>query len=256
MRLQWIAVTFMSCACATAQVTENDQFVMAIAFQQKAAEYRALCYQAYNVARLQIERDMAAIRTDKPRAVILDIDETVLDNSPFAVRLIRQGGAYPKGWSVWVDEAKAIPVPGALEFLKWADSNGIRIFYVSNRDHRQLDATMKNLAAFGFPQNQKDHVLLKTERSGKEPRRQQVMTNHHVAVLIGDNLNDFADVFEKKNVDDRFAETDRWRDAWGSKFIVLPNPGYGDWEGALFDYNWNLSIEEKNKIRKAVLRDR
>lgn len=255
MKFRWMVLSVMVVTGAAAQVTENDQFVMATAFQQKAAEYRALCYQAYNVARRQIEFDMATVKTHKPRAVILDIDETVLDNSPFAVRLIRQGGAYPKGWSEWVDEAKAIPVPGALEFLKWADSNGIRIFYVSNRDHRLLDATMKNLAAFGFPQNQKDHVLLKTEGSGKEPRRQHVMTHHHVAVLIGDNLNDFADVFEKKNVEDRFAETDKWRDAWGSRFIVLPNPGYGDWEGALFDYNWSLSIEEKNKIRKAALRD-
>lgn len=255
MRLHWIAVTVLSYACATAQVTENDQFVMAIAFQQKAAEYRALCYQAYNAARRQIEYDIATVKTQKPRAVILDIDETVLDNSPFAVRLIRQGGAYPKGWAEWVNEARAFPVPGALEFLKWADSNGIRIFYVSNRDDRLREATIKNLTELGFPQCSNEHVLLKTKGSAKEHRRQLVMTNHHVAVLIGDNLNDFADVFEKKNVEERFAETDKWRDAWGSRFIVLPNPGYGDWEGALFDYNWNLSIEEKNKIRKAVLRD-
>lgn len=256
MRLQWVAVTLMSYACATAQVTENDQFVMAIAFQQKAAEYRALCYQAYNAARRQIEFDVATVKTDKPRAVILDIDETVLDNSPFAVRLIRQGGAYPKGWSEWVDEAKAIPVPGALEFLKWADSNGVKIFYISNRDRRLGEATMKNLAALGFPQCSNEHVLLKTEGSGKESRRQHVTAGHRVVLLVGDNLNDFSEVFEKKDVENRFMETDRWRDAWGSKFIVLPNPGYGDWEGALFDYNWNLSIEEKNKIRKAVLRDR
>ncbi len=256
MTIRWMMLMILSFAGLHAQVTVNDQVVFALAFQQKAAEYRALCYQAFNWARWSIERDLITVRTDKPRAVILDIDETVLDNSPYAARQVRNGTAFPSGWSEWVSETAAIPVPGSLEFLKWADSNGIQIFYVSNRAQKELEPTLKNLAALGFPQSTKDHIMLKTGVSSKEERRQKIAATHHIVLLMGDNLNDLAGCFESKNMEGRFAAADSLRAEFGSRLIVLPNPVYGDWEGALYDYDWGLSLDEKNKRRKKILRDK
>lgn len=251
MKQLWLWLCVVSGGAA--QTTENDQYVMAILFQQKAAEYRALCYQAYALARWQFEQDLK-ISSDRPRAVVLDIDETVLDNSPYAARQILDGASYPSGWDAWVEEARAIAVPGALDFLQWVDSNRIAIFYVSNRADKLKDATLKNLRDLKFPQAWADHVLLKTPGSRKEDRREIVREKYRIVALVGDNLNDFSDVFENKNVADRFTVTDSLRSEFGSRFIVLPNPGYGDWEGALLEYRYSLPAGEKNRIRKSRLR--
>ena len=72
-------------------------------------------------------------------------------------------------------------------------------------------------------------------------------------MLLGDNLNDFAEVFEKKNCADRKAETDQQKTEWGKKFIVLPNATYGEWENALYDYERNLTPAQKDAKRKQKL---
>ena len=234
--------------------SKTEHTVLAIVWYQAAGEFRALCYQAFNLARLRLDNDFLKNKSAKKRAVIVDIDETVLDNSPHAARLIKENASYPVLWNEWVAAAQAAAIPGAVEFLTYAVSKGADVFYISNRRVDQIDATVTNLAAAGFPQATAEHMLFKDKESGKENRRQKVAQTHDIVLLMGDNLNDFSHVFEAKNVGDRFAEVDRLREEFGNKYIVLPNPIYGDWEAALYGYNYRISDEEKDAKRKGALK--
>ena len=228
-------------------------------YQQKSAEYKALCYQAYNLATIKINMlpnySQAPINRDKPWAVVTDIDETVLDNSAYAVHQGLLGKEYdPQSWYEWSMLSAADSVPGAPAFFKYAASKGVEVFYITNRLENERASTLKNLQKFGLPFADEAHLLLKTTTSGKEPRRQQVAATHNIALLIGDNLADFSSLFDKKSAIERENNTNISRSAFGDKFIVIPNPVYGDWEGALFNYNYKLSISQKDSIYKTILK--
>ena len=124
---------------------------------------------------------------------------------------------------------------------------------MTNRKMVGYDGTKQNLEALGFPDVDEKHLLLRTDSSDKQERRDRVAAEYEVALLLGDNLNDFSSAFSKKGVAERFAETDRIKGQWGTRFIVLPNPTYGDWEGAVYDGNWGASAAEKDQMRKSHL---
>ena len=132
-------------------------------------------------------------------------------------------------------------------------NKGVDVFYISNIKIRYKEVTMMKLQTLGFPQVMDAHVLLRVETSDKAPRRQIVQKGHTIVLLMGDNLNDFDSIFRKKGVADRPAAVDLSKEKFGTKFIVLPNPMYGDWEGAVYNYNWKLSPKEKSEARKASL---
>ncbi|GIU82538.1 MAG: 5'-nucleotidase, lipoprotein e(P4) family [Acidobacteria bacterium] len=231
----------------------------AILYVQKAAEYRALCYQAFNWAKRVIDEDEKLMKKlpkserNRPRAIIFDIDETVLDNSPAqAYGVLNNRPFNLPDWYAWGEMRKAKALPGAVEFAKYANSKGIRLFYISNRDEVQKQATIDNLIKVGFPDVSEETVILRQGESSKEARRQAVASKYRVVALFGDNLNDFAKEFEKKSVEDRFLETDKVKELWGQKYIVLPNPMYGDWESAIYDYQ-RLTEQEKAERRLKAL---
>ena len=232
----------------------NEQLVMATLWYQRSAEMRALSYQAFNVARVMFDADLEKESSDKKRAVVVDIDETVLDNSPYEAGLIGNDLGYPKGWGEWINDAKAEAVPGAIPFLNYVVGKGADVFYITNRKVRYKEGTMKNLKALGFPHVMDSHVLLREKSSDKEPRREIVRKDHRIVLLMGDNLNDFDSIFRKKGVEESAGAVDRLKEEFGRKFIVLPNPMYGQWEGAVYDYNWKLSLKEKSEARKASLK--
>jgi len=231
----------------------NEQLVMGTLWIQRSAEVRALSYQAFNMAKLVFELDLQKGTSGKKRAVIVDIDDTVLDNSPYQAAMVDDNFGYPKGWGEWCNAAEAEALPGAVDFLKYVVSKGGDVFYLSNRKVKYKEGTMKNLKALGFPQVTDDRMLLREKTSNKEPRREMVRKEHRIVLLMGDNLNDFDNIFRKKSLDDRAAAVDQVKDQFGSKFIVLPNPMYGDWEGGVYKGNWKLSPAEKSKARKAAL---
>ncbi len=237
----------------TIPVSISEQAMMATLFQQRAAEYRALCYQAFNMARIVLERDLRDESVILPRAVIVDIDETMLDNSPHSSKCIEKATSYPAYWDEWCELEKARAVPGALEFMKLARNYGVALYYISNRKELLKEATMSNLRKLGFPQAEDANVILRTAESGKENRRKAVASNHHISMLIGDNLADFSDIFEHKNVTDRAQITDSLRNEFGRRFILLPNAMYGDWENALYEYNFTLSDSAKMSMRRGWL---
>ncbi len=233
----------------------NEQLVMATLWVQTSAEFRALCYQTFNLAKMNLDTFLGSYSGSKPVAVIVDADETLIDNMAYEAFLVGNDFGYSsKTWTPWMAAAKATAIPGALEFLNYAKDKNVEIFYVTNRKMVGYEGTEKNLKALGFPYVDKKHLLLRTDTSDKQPRRDIVTKDYEVAFLMGDNLNDFLSVFRKKSIADRFAETDKIKDLWGKKFIVLPNPTYGEWEGAIYKGNWGASPAEKDQMRKEHLK--
>src|SRR5216683_7908952 len=207
---------------------------------------------------MMLDRDLRTNhRSRKPRAVVVDLDETILDNSRFEGMLLQQRVNYnQKNWTEWVNRAEAETVPGAVEFLRYATSHGVRVFYITNRNDIQKAGTATNLKKLGFPNVNDQTLLVQTDpkKSSKEPRRQSVGAKYRVVLLMGDDLNDFAKVFEdSKTVESRIAASDRFKNEFGKRFIVLPNAMYGNWETAIYG-NSRLSEAEKAAKRKSALK--
>lgn len=236
------------------QISTREHNVMAVLWFQTAGEARALQYQAYNLARLMLDKDLAETQSSLKRAVIVDIDETILNNSPYEAKMIKIDKGYPYEWDHWIDLAQAEAIPGSVEFLKYAVSRSVDVFYVTNRKVRDKNGTLENLKRRGFPQADESHLYIRTDESSKEKRRLKIAETHHIVLLMGDNLTDFAAVFDKKGVQERNNEVDRLKEAFGRKFIVLPNPIYGDWEAAVYDYQTGLPDSIKNLRRKEALK--
>jgi 5'-nucleotidase (lipoprotein e(P4) family) len=223
-------------------------------WQQKAAEYKALCYQAYNIARLRLDMILQQPHS-KQVAVVTDIDETALDNSPYVVHLALNDSVYSdKSWMEWTSKVECDTVPGALSFFKYAFSKGVRIFYITNRLEAERAATEKDLQRWGFPDTTPDHLFLKQTTSGKEQRRSIVAQNHEIVLLCGDNLSDFSAVFDKQPYGERNLRTMTNSSSFGDRFIVLPNSTYGDWEGTLYNFNYKLGVAQRDSIIKQQLR--
>jgi len=171
-----------------------------VLWQQKAAEYRALCYQAFNIADLRLKEVLKNKPGKQRLAIITDLDETILDNSYSEAQLILNGKEHTaQTWKDWTNRSVATAVPGAIEFLQKAKQKGITIFYISNRDTGTVASTLINLKKLKLPDADVAHMLFLSNTSSKETRRQIVMNKYKVVMLLGDNLNDFMQVFEGKN---------------------------------------------------------
>ena len=239
----------------------NDELMMAVGWMQNSAEYRELCYQAYNVALFQVKQAVAQHQQgDKPLAIVLDADETVLDNSAFEAGLIDTDSAYStKTWTEWCAAGEALAMPGATDFLQAVDQLGVQIFYVTNRSmDTQYEGSARNMKELGFPQVDKEHMLFKTDTSNKQPRYDAIEKRYNVVVYLGDNAGDLPLGTYHKKQTQRNAIIDAHKSQFGLKYIALPNPSYGDWEPAQYtdgDGNyWALSPKQKREARKKALR--
>jgi 5'-nucleotidase (lipoprotein e(P4) family) len=270
-RRVWLKLVLVTLACsltsfaqtaapaAAQQQADNVYQEGAVLWTQTSGEARALAYQAFTLARMMLERDLQVNRRNRMRrAIVVDADETVLDNSRFQATLLKNRQNYDaRTWTEWVNRVEAEAIPGAVEFLRYAAARGVRVFYITNRNLSEKEATAANLKKLGFPDVSDETLLVRTDArtSSKEARRQSVSAKFRIVLLMGDNLNDFADVFQQsKTVADRLAAVERNKAQFGTRFIVLPNVMYGDWESALYDYNFKLSEEEKAAKRKSQLK--
>jgi len=223
--------------------------VNALLWTQLSAEAEALYLQGYNIAG-EIIRNINMADYNLPPAVVLDIDETVLDNSPFNVNMLREGFTYSEEkWTKWCERREATPLPGAMEFLNLADSLGIEIFYLSNRAESLLKATIDNLVSYGFPSADSNHLLLKSNTSSKDVRRTEIANKFDIVLLLGDNLGDFAGVFDDRKEDFGKTYVRAYSGDFGSKFILFPNPVYGTWERAIFSGGAQSAEELMNMMR-------
>jgi len=227
-----------------------------VLWQQNAAEKKALCYQAYNIARIHLDNVLSSgLESLKPYAIVTDLDETVIDNSFFNAKLIQSDVEYSQDmWEEWVNLEKTDIIDGAETFFKYAESKGVEIYYVSNRLHSSYEATISNLNQFNLPYLDREHILLKTTSSGKESRRQKIMEKHNIILLLGDNLSDFSKVFDNQNTVRRNLLVDSLMPEFGQRFIVFPNPMYGDWEtNGVYEGKYDWTAAQKDSLRKAKL---
>ena len=235
---------------------DNDYKIQAQVWTQNSAEYRALCYQAFNAAKMNLDALFFFEKEyDKPLAIIADVDETVLDNSPYDGKLILNNTTYNReSWVEWGNLEIANAIPGSLEFLIYASEKNVEIFYISNRYSEQLEATVNNLKKLGFPDAKESNVLLRGDTRSKSERRKSVSDNYEIIMLIGDNLSDFNDEFEIKLYNERSDQTDKLKNEFGTKLIVLPNPNYGDWESNGLFGGKSFDNFQKDSIRKSKIK--
>ncbi len=248
---------FTSCCKQTTKQSEPVNLaqatLMATLYQQQAAEYKALCYQAYNLASLKLSHELN-LKHDKALAVVVDIDETVLDNSPYQAESILKNWSYPTGWADWMYMASAEAVPGAVGFLQEAASNKVEVFYISNRKAEFSQATLDNLKQKGFPFADTLHLMPRTSTNDKEQRRLKVLENFEVILYVGDNLGDFSSVFDTSDAGVRSQNTESNRHYFGNRWIVLPNACYGVWVSALPDYSTKISADSLMKVYHSNLK--
>ena len=252
--LLFVVFTF-SCDKGNNQI-DNEYKVQAQVWTQNAAEYRALCYQAFNAAKMNLDAFFFFNKKSlKPLAIITDVDETVLDNSPYDGKLILNNISYNReSWVEWGNLEEAEAIPGSLEFLQYASEKNVEIFYISNRYSEQLESTVNNLKKLGFPDAKKSNVLLRNDNRSKSKRRKLVSDKFELIMLIGDNLADFNDEFEEKLSKERTNYTDESRNDFGTKLIVLPNPNYGDWESNGIFGGKSFNDSQKDSIRKSKIK--
>ncbi len=223
---------------------KEEKYLISVLWQQTSAEYRALCYQAYNLAEIKIFEQK---ENAKLKAVVIDVDETILDNSPYRAEKIKND-EFSESFGDWIKKEKAETIPGALEFLQKADSLGFHIFYITNRDEKYREFTANNLNNLKFPQVSKAHLLMRQNRiSDKSPRRNFVSEKYEIILLIGDNLVDFSQIFYGENIQDRNKMTNIHKKDFGNKYIILPNPNHGRWKKMFYQYKEHLSEEEKRE---------
>lgn len=223
-------------------------------WMQRAAEYRALCFQAYNYAKLSLDEAIKN-NTGKPLAVVTDIDETVLDNSPYTVHQVRKQSKYtPDSWKEWTAKAIADTVPGAPSFFQYAASKGVTVFYITNRVNEEGAATLQNLQKWNFPFADKEHLILMDKSSDKEARRQAVAANYTIVMYCGDNLGDFSSAFNNKNGDARLQWTEANHSLFGVKYIAIPNVMYGNWEDGYYNGQPHATFQQSNHILDSLLK--
>jgi len=235
----------------------REYSIQSVLWQQHAAEYRALSYQAFNMARIQLGNILNhKIEYAKPIAIVTDIDETVLDNSPYSGKQVELDEDFNTvRWTEWVKQKKAKALPGALDFFNYAKRNGVEVFYISNRSINNAIETIENLKMIGFPFADEAHVLLKDSLSGKEPRRLNVQRTHEIVLLLGDNLSDFSEVFDDQSTVVRNHKVESLKTYFGNKFIVLPNAMYGDWEThGILEGKYEWTNFQKDSIRHQKIR--
>ena len=239
------------------QQYQAETETMGLLWMRTSAEYRALAYQGYNVAMNAVKMAVTdPSHQRKPLAIVLDADETVVDNTKLMGESIVNGnGRFDAPW--WcqaVHQGKSQAMPGAVEFLNEVHKQGVEIFYVSNRYAPvNLDVTIQNFKELGFPSIDKDHVLLFEKDSDKQPRFDMIAKKYYVVVYMGDNAGDFPIGTKGKTLAERNAIIDAHKEDFGTIFVVFPNPAYGSWVSALAKGYQNLSPEEQKQVNNQYL---
>ncbi|MCD4657770.1 MAG: 5'-nucleotidase, lipoprotein e(P4) family [Planctomycetes bacterium] len=249
---------FIANPSAETTIVEKSENLNATLWVQTSVEYKMLAKMAYKLAEEKLsialdDKNWSALdeenaSADLPPAIILDIDETVLDNSPFQARLVQKNILFNTDlWDEWVTEAQAEIIPGALEFIKFAKSKGVAVFYVTNRLFKNEQATFENLKSCGFPVESIDELLMKKEKdewgSDKTSRREFIAEKYRILMLLGDDMNDFVFLGKVTPVK-RLEAAEKYTGFWGKSWIILPNPAYGNWERSTYGYDYKLSEKE------------
>ena len=230
---------------------------MALLWMRSAAEYRALCYQGYNAAMMEVDKALSdPARKGKPLAIVLDCDETVTDNTMALAKAAADGNGQYKSiwWRDVVHEGKSGAMPGAVDFLQQVDKKGLAIFYVSNRYAPvNYEATEANLKALHFPQADKKHILLMEKSGNKQLRFDAIAADYDVVVYMGDNAGDLPIGTSGKSQTERNQIVDVHKKDFGTKYIVFHTPVYGAWVSAIAKNYLTMTPEERDEVNREFL---
>ncbi len=276
--IRWLAILVLIVALgSTAPVVAQQatdppasDLLNAVLWMQRSVEYKASALTAFALARIRLDqaladpnwtgapREQTGAYQSLPTAVILDIDETILDNSGYQAWMALKGTTFaPKTWNAYVNTVTSLPIPGALEFAQYADSKGVKVFYVTNRTTEEEPATRKNLEKFGFPMGGTADTMLMTGKlpdwgSAKGTRRAHVARSYRVLLNVGDNFGDFVDEYRGSEAE-RLKVLEQHKDRWGREWIMIANPSYGSFESAPFGHDFKLPDGEKRRLKRGVL---
>ena len=244
----------------------QEQSMLSVLYVQTATEFAANNIQTYANAKDALLKGLedsswtAALEQvdnfeDKSPAIILDVDETVLDNSNFQARTILSGLSYPNGWAEWVNESNAGAVEGVYDFLHFADKKGVKIYYLTNRLESFREATKKNILKLGLPFEDDSVLLMRSEENlrDKTDRRKKIANENRIVLIIGDQLTDFISTKEAYVFHtERKKLAKKYSDLWGTKWFLITNPTYGRWELSIYE-DYPSSEEEAIETRKKTL---
>lgn len=264
-----LMLSFGGCQTAENIVDTSNNTLNSTLWMQHAAEYEALALQGYNAAAqmlpMALEDDSwtAALEqgedfSDLPPAIILDLDETAIDNSFYEARVILDNTSFqPDTWNEWVREKQADAIEGAVNFTNRAADMGIALFYITNRDFEVESETIENLIVLGFPVEE-GHIMSNGGQpnwtSEKVERRKEVASGHRVVMIFGDDLNDFAPA-RNISMEERRQLVHEHAEKWSIKWFVFPNPNYGSWERALYTGEESTEVDRQDR-RLQLLEDK
>lgn len=266
-----VLLAALSGSAVQAQETRPaHDMLLANLWMQRAVEYRANALTVYALARIRLDealadRNWTAAPAEQkgdfqnlPPAVVLDVDETVLDNSKYEVWLMRADQSFStKTWNQFCAAQISVAIPGAVEFTKYAETKGVKVFYVTNRGAETEKDTRENMQKLGFPLGGNvDTFLMQGEKpdwtGAKSTRRAAIAKDYRVLLNIGDNLGDFDDRYRTSEAD-RVKAFEAGMPYWGKQWLMLANPTYGSFDTAPYGHDFKKSRDEQRKAKWDVL---
>jgi 5'-nucleotidase (lipoprotein e(P4) family) len=263
------ALLALSATAALSQTPPHD-LLNATLWMQRSLEYRANSISVFALAKIRLDQALAdknwtgapeeqkGAYQDLPPALIIDLDETVIDNSRFQAWMVLNDKVFtPKIWTEFVNSNVSEAMPGALDFLKYADSKGVKLFYVSNRTAEEEAGTRKNAERIGFPMGGNVDTFLMARKkpdwgSAKGTRRAFIAKDYRILLNLGDNFGDFSDAY-RGNEAERLKAFEDNKERWGREWIMLANPAYGSFETVFFGHDFKKSIDEQRKAKRDAL---
>ena len=250
----------------TASQLAEEENLMAILWVQRSAEFRGLSYQAYNMAAMEIDRALAQRKRNKkktsnneaalrPLAVVLDIDDTIVSHAPLEAYYMEhpEAKANYAAWEKWIAQQQKF-LPGAKDFLNYAAAHNIQVFYVTGRGPQDRDTTLAFLRKAGLPLPDATHLRMNDRSGSKMNHFNALAQKYDIVCYLGDNVADFPIGALRDENKTRNAKVDAVRNSFGAKFILLPNPMYGDWEYNLAKKYRSLPSDQRIALRKAAMK--
>ena len=261
-----VAVAALLAGAARAQEPAASDLLLSTLWTQRSVEFKGNALTVYALARYRLDEALAdrkwtaAPMEQKgdyqalPPAIVLDVDETVLDNSAYQVWMMKTGQTFNvKTWNEFCAAQMSKAVPGAAEFTKYADSKGVKVFYITNRGAETEKDTRENMQKLGFPMGGNvDTFLMQNERpewgSQKGTRRAVIAKDYRILLSFGDNFGDFDDRYRTSEAD-RLKAFEENKERWGREWLVIANPTYGSFDTAPYGHDFKKPQQEQRKAK-------
>jgi 5'-nucleotidase (lipoprotein e(P4) family) len=260
-----VLAAFSTSAARAQEVAPND-LLLALLWMQRSVEYRANAITVFALARIRLDEGLADKNwtaapgeqkgdyQNLPTAVVLDIDETLLDNSLYQAWMMKNNQTFStKTWNQFCADQVSTAIPGAVEFTKYADAKGVKVFYLTNRAVDVEKETRANMEKQGFPMGGNvDTFLMQNERpdwgSAKSTRRAVVAKDYRILLNIGDNFGDFDDR-SRGSLADRAKAFDSDMAHWGKQWLMIANPTYGSFDTSTYGNDFKKPLAEQRKAK-------